>query len=390
LRALFQSLLAGGCLFGAVAAYSQLVANSRYLARSHEVLRLYAQLAPGPDAARREALIGGVARRARVYEAAIEQTHLVDGMLVNRDANGDAESLCDSLLFSSLRYVALKKLGLAAEAETAWAALEQSQNGGLWVRHPRCSDRATSRDMMMGLLIALSQRPDDGEDHVRDLLEQLRKRDGYFSFGPRYVSYMTPTLARLLRVIARDYGVETGAMPDLVKDGYSVEELSVTFIKPGFEAHLVGLAVWLEMEMRADPRAPLLGRINDLTTWASGADLEKQRLQWTTTRLAAIDPSNLFFRYLRLRAADALTYNTAAAMVDELLAMRQFPPERLPSDCDRTADYIWQRGPWERQGNRRCDRTFAGADYLWMAGLLVEALQPGPVYTRARTSEQNQ
>ncbi len=390
MRTLFKAFLLGLALFGTVAVYSQLVANSRFLARSHESLRLFAQLGPAPDAAERQRLIDTTLRRARVYEAAIERTHLVDGMLVNRTASGGTEDTCDSLLFSGLRFVALKKLGFEREAAEAWTALEKSQAEGLWIRHPRCGDRATSRDMIMGLLVALSQKPENQQGHLRLLLAQVAKRDGYFSFGPRYVSYLTPTLARLLRLVATAGDIDPAMLPPVVRDGYSVEELSVAWINPGFEAHLVGLATWLELELlqsepglRAQAGAPLLGGLSDLTTWATGADLEKQRLQWTTSRLVELDPQNLFFRYLRLRAADALTHKTAATMVTELMAMRQFPEGRLPRDCDRSADYLWQRGSWEHHGRRRCNRIFSGTDYLWMSGLLVEALQPQDVYTRS-------
>lgn len=381
MRPFFSTLLPSAALFGAFAGYSQLIANSRFLAHSHAAMQQFAHDGEEPDVAVRAELVAAMLHRAHTYEATLERTHLVDGMLVNRDAHGAADDICDSLLFSGLRFAALKKLGFQKEAAIAWTAIEQSRKDGSWVRHPRCSERPTSRDMIMGLLIALSQNPQNERQHVQHLVEQIDRHGGYFSFGPRYVSYLTPTIARLLRFEAHATGVASASVPDLIRDGYSVEELSVSFIRHGFEAHLVGLAAWLEMEMlqtlpelRAQAGAPLLANASVSTSWLTGANLDRQRLQWTTLRLLELDPQNIFFRYLRLRAADALTYKTVVPLARELLRMPQFPTERLPSDCDRTADYLWQRGPWEHEGSSICGRTYSGTDFLWMAGLLTEAL----------------
>jgi HrpA-like RNA helicase len=56
--------------------------------------------------------------------------------------------------------------------------------------------------------------------------------------------------------------------------------------------------------------------------------------------------------------------------------MTQFPVARLPESCDRRADYLWQRAGREyRPAKGNCLRRFNGADYLWMAGLLIEEIE---------------
>ena len=50
--------------------------------------------------------------KAILYNELIKRGFLDDGMVVNRTSDGTFIDHCDSLLFSSLRYVALSKLGL--------------------------------------------------------------------------------------------------------------------------------------------------------------------------------------------------------------------------------------------------------------------------------------
>ena len=127
-------------------------------------------------------------RRVTIYEDQIEELHLLEGMVVNRHADASYADECDSLLFSSIRFVALLKLGHKAKALEAWSAITKSQDNGKWFRHPTCH-RRTSRDMIVGLLIALTQRPLDGEDHLVDFFDYVEENDGFFGDGPLSVSY---------------------------------------------------------------------------------------------------------------------------------------------------------------------------------------------------------
>ncbi len=390
MRPFLSTLLTGLILFGSIAAYSQLVANARWLGRARDSYLLWSRMIPPPSVEERAELADRAMKRTKTYERLIGSSHLIDGMLVNLNRDGTPRDTCDSLLFSALRYVGLVKLGLEAEAREAWRAIELSQANGMWMRHPRCP-KSTSRDMMVGLLVAMSQKPEGHAEHLRMLLALIGTNDGYFGTGPRYLSYLTPNIAKLLRVVASGSGVPQEELPLLVREGYSTVELSLEWITPGYEAHLAALSAWVELEATHDnpelakaERAPWLGWIGEATSWAGAGDLEKQRLLWTTAKLVEIDPKNLFHRYLWLRAAGALSPQAAAQLLTELLEMPQFPEERLPLNCDRSADWLWQRAPRESLvSSIHCNRVYSGGDFLWMAGLLVEALQPHGLYTES-------
>ncbi len=379
-RTLVMSLFWSFLLFGGMAAYSELIANSRFLARSDEVLRRAARLEPRVEPLVAERLQAEARRRAALYEEEIERTHLVDGMVVNLSAKGHMMDQCDSLLFSSLRYVSLVKLDLKTQANSAWQAIEQSQTDGRWLRHPRCS-RSTSRDMILGVLIAMSQAPEGFGEHLSTLMRLVDNNDGFFGSGPIYVSYLSPGLARFVALLAERQGYPTTKLPEIIRAGYSTAELEVLVTQRGFESHLGALTAWLELELTA--KVPLdlsasgtISELVDRIVSPFAADsLNSQRLGWITDRLIAADPSNLFFRYLRLRAAGALTVTARMHMLNELLNMPHFPSDRLPMNCDRSADYLWQR---ENRGKNQqplgCNEEYNGTDFLWMAALLLENL----------------
>jgi len=379
-RTLLMSLFWSFLLFGGIAAYGELVANSRFLARSNELLLRAAHLEPEirPDAA--EQLKLEALRRVRIYEEKIERTHLVDGMVVNLSANGEMMDQCDSLLFSSLRYVSLIKLGIHPQAEEAWQAIERSQEGGQWLRHPRCPN-STSRDMILGLLIAFSQEPAGFNEHLTTLMRLVDGNDGFFGSGPIYVSYLSPGLARFVAILAERHNHKATPIPEIIRAGYSTAELEVLVIERGFESHLGALTAWLELELTA--KIPLdmatsgavTSFVDQIVSPFASVSLGGQRLDWITDRLITADPSNLFFRYLRLRAAGALTVTARMRMLNELLEMPHFPKDRLPMNCDRHADYLWQRA--NRLPNQllvRCQEEFNGTDFLWMVALLLEEL----------------
>jgi hypothetical protein len=109
------------------------------------------------------------------------------------------------------------------------------------------------------------------------------------------------------------------------------------------------------------------------------ARLKDQRLEWVAARLLELNPKNLFYRYLYLETIGGITENVALEMVDELLHSPAFPRGSLPMDCDRDADYLWQRDDSEYVAKSvECREEFAGIDFLWMAGLLGEKLSSRP------------
>ena len=115
-----------------------------------------------------------------------------------------------------------------------------------------------------------------------------------------------------------------------------------------------------------------------------GVKVLQQRWSWLAQRLVDRDAKNLFFRWLRLAAADALSPRARLAMLRELDAMPQFPQDRLPDACDRRADYLWQRSSSEYMARetKDCVRRFSGVDYLWMASLLIADDYRGPLHER--------
>ena len=148
---------------------------------------------------------------------------------------------CDSLLFSSLRYVALKKLGFDFAAKKAWSPMLSSSENGEWFRHPKCKHLGTSKDMLLGLLSALSQSPNHHKQAIRDLIKHIEINKGYFSFGPVYLSYLTPTVAKQLRRIAHNADVPYKNMPNSIRRGFSTNEFTHYFIDGGFKSHLSSL-----------------------------------------------------------------------------------------------------------------------------------------------------
>jgi hypothetical protein len=79
----------------------------------------------------------------------------------------------------------------------------------------------------------------------------------------------------------------------------------------------------------------------------------------------------LFFDWLEYKVNGLYDVNSEIKLLSELLSMPQFPAVRLPRDCDRAADYIWQRRDKEAIPlARECGRTYAGVDFLWMAAIL--------------------
>lgn len=320
-------------------------------------------------------------QKAIFYERLIQMNHLDQGMVVNRTDAARVIDHCDSLLFSSLRYVALKKLGLELEATAAWEAILASRDGGKWFRHPQCAHKSTSRDMIIGLLAALTQKPPGYRDILVELMGYLDANAGYVGDGPFYVSYLSPGLAEILRHFARLEGIDSAELPAVVRYGFSTMELDTYTAKRGFEMHLVAMVLWIEQELKrseSQSQQPVMALralplpLERVTRALWGVKVTQQRWAWLAQRLVDADAKNLFFRWLRLATADALTPRARLTLLRDLAAMPQFPADRLPSSCERRADYLWQRASHEYVAKTSdCRYHFSGVDYLWMASLMV-------------------
>jgi hypothetical protein len=318
-----------------------------------------------------------VLKKALRYERMLSQEHLHKGMVVNRGPKGAIIDECDSLLFSCLRYAALNQLGYQHKAQESWEAIEKSQYRGKWYRHPDCP-RPTSRDMLIGLMVCLSQNPPRKTEHLRQLFNVITEKKGYFGDGPFYLSYLSPGLGDILRRMAGDAGFPFKQMPASVRRGYSTQELDSLSQKDGYVSHLVALTSWLEMEMdlqqsRFKTRS-LVHDINLLTNFLVPTNPNHLRQQWITHKLIDLDEKNLFFQYLFHRSHNSLSPQMRLHLVSHLLSLPQFPNTHLPNECNRHADYLWQRHSREytpRPGST-CYKTFAGVDFLWMTALLVK------------------
>ena len=361
----------------------QLIFESYHLTYSNDILKSYISAQSSRhDLQEIEILKRKILERVQLYEQQIKKHHLKNGMLVNRRVNGEVIDQCDSLLFSSIRYVALKKLGYTQKAEVAWEAISKNQNEGKWFRHPTCRHH-TSRDMIVGLLIALSQFPLQGKKNLQQFFNYVEKNSGYFGDGPIYVSYLSPGLAESFRRLSKLHNIED--FPKVVQFGFSTLEIDSFFIDKGYRSHLVALQIWLELETQILFAQKGLWRGPRSFMWEIGKffspftmeNMYQQRREWLAQKLLEVDPKNLFFRWLRLKSAGMFDQKAQVMMMKELLAMPQFPEQQLPMNCHRKADYLWQRGSDEFEPGGSCSMKFNGVDFLWMASLLFD--QPSKI-----------
>jgi hypothetical protein len=314
--------------------------------------------------------------RAVLYEEWIEAEHLDRGMVVHRHAGGRSSGECDSLLFSSLRYTALHKLGWHDKAEDAWAAIERAHENGRWLRHPQCRRKSTSRDMIVGLLTAINQNPQGKDAQLQQTLDIIERTDGSIDRGPFYVSRLSPGIGELLKQMSLSRGWPLQSLPSEVRIGFSTLEVDTWLASPGYTSHLNALVLWNELLLleRQQATRSLSQLIDGVGQPLLGLDWSSRRLEWAAQRLAELDPENLFFIWLKHRSAGSLNDQTRATLLARLLAMPQFPRDRLPENCDRKADYLWQRSSWEYQPlpDVLCSERFHGVDFLWMVALLTD------------------
>ena len=209
------------------------------------------------------------------------------------------------------------------------------------------------------------------------MLAEIDRQRGFIGDGPFYVSWLSPGVAGLVRMEAEHRQIPYNEWPWILKQSFSSIEYDGMFLKEGYESHLAGLGLWLEINHKENaewfnPRS-LLGEVLRLTGERGSFDtsFDERRRQWIAGRLSSLAGGNLFFDVLELKANGIYGMDAEVKLLSELLSMPQFPATRLPMDCDRAADYIWQRRDREAiPSARECGRTFAGVDFLWMAAIL--------------------
>lgn len=317
--------------------------------------------------------------RAAQYNEWIEESMLHKGLVVGRDLeSGAPTSVCDSLLFSSLRFVALKKLGFEAEAEKAFQTIERENYfGGRYIRHPDCKRKSSSRDMIVGLMAALNQEPEGHLEAFEKLIAIIKRTGGSVDDGPFYVSRLSPGLSELLRHMAHIRNYPVAALPSPLNVGFSTLEIDSWLANPGFRSHLNAMTLWIELDLIAKHPELEIRSVAELLDGVStgfGFGFQAHRRAFAAESLYKLDPSNLFFEYLRLRAAGALTYAERVRLLERVLDARAFPLEQLPRDCDRRADYLWQRYSLEYAGSGEavCHERFPGVDFLWIIAVLLD------------------
>jgi hypothetical protein len=230
--------------------------------------------------------------------------------------------------------------------------------------------------MLVGLLVALTQSPANERQHIDNLIRYIVRNAGFIGDGPFYVSYFSPGLVESLRLLAS----HRPHVPVAIRSGFSTLELDMILSGNGFPKHLNALLIWLEMELnKQSPRFPrsLPELVNPAFVSFTPESLQNQRLSWLAHSLVVNDPANMFFRILRYQAAGAWSPKVRLRLMHELLAMNEFPDARSPSNCDRRADYLWQRESREYAAEGpKCTKFFSGVDYLWVAALLMEPMRP--------------
>jgi hypothetical protein len=319
-----------------------------------------------------------VLNRSFYYNREQERRFLASGLVISNDTivtRGKIPSNlsiirrdeCDSLLFSALRTASLQRLGFRREYLTARAGVARLENSLRWIRHFNCPGTPLSRDMVMGLIVLWSVDPQWAKPQIDRFFGMLVRGGGFFDWGPPWMSFLSPGLAKLLLSVYMAGGGSKEKTPVMIQSGYSVIELNAFFIPRGYPAHLDALELWLRMELNPN-KAKETMTTNKYGTW----DL---KIRLLTKNLLDIDEKNLFFRWLWLKSSGQLTPVARLTMLKELIAMPYFPTDAMPTSCDRGADYLWQRDSdsWPQLSKDACGyRTYPAVDFLFMASLLVD------------------
>jgi hypothetical protein len=59
-----------------------------------------------------------------------------------------------------------------------WRGIQKAFQNGRWVRHPKCRRKSTSRDMIAGVLVALTQNPPAEVRQLQQLLNIVDSTGG--------------------------------------------------------------------------------------------------------------------------------------------------------------------------------------------------------------------
>ncbi|MCX6128292.1 MAG: hypothetical protein NTX25_04415 [Proteobacteria bacterium] len=253
---------------------------------------------------------------------------------------------CDGLLFTSLLVLA----GL----DHQYGLAESLQEPGRWYRSAdhNCfpsgkSKSSISRDMLLGLSLALWQKSDGGSvARILSFSEKNRGKlgDAIDANELAGAATMSPSLLSLLSEINfRINGQNSqnrGYFPELGKNFQ------------GFEAHLLVLRLIL--------KSALYG------------GLLKSDFQILET-LAKVQTKNALFQLV----LHALTDANGSSAADILLNTEYFPESSLPSSAQHCEPYLWQRDQFSNDWQACPSQSivFPAVDYFVVYGLLINGLR---------------
>ena len=268
-----------------------------------------------------------------LYEKNIEKNFLESGMVVGRELHGEKRipaDLCDSLLFSSLRYYALNRLYFNNMAYEAWRGILSAYVNGQWYRHPDCLDTPISRDMFLGIMLLTNEDHPDSDKLLDNLTEIIDLNNGFFSFKHRLVSYLSPGLAKTYGKVLKNRNLKNSFVAD---KGFSTYFIEKPFLERDYRTHLLALHIFIEISLYEKFQEPI-------ESWVEDA----------SNKIYELDKDNQFYKFLKFKTMylkGLIDYDNFKSRLEEikyfLLKSRYFPSDTSPSYCTRGSDYLWQR-----------------------------------------------
>ena len=304
-----------------------------------------------------EGIMAELSRRALLMDDAIHATMLVDGLVTNK-LHGEPDDVCDSLLWSSIRAASLYNMGQLDRYNEAVIALRRSTVGpGQWRRHPRCG-KTLSRDMIDGLLVLAATDPVGNAATLHATALYIQSNWGFIASSISPTSLMSPNQGYRMRSIAAVAGIPSDDLPLVARFGEAIENYLTVLPKKGYRRHLVAMSL-----------------LQDLILWRRHDVLPPIFAAATAIRLERDNPENLLFSYLSrsFRNGGEPTRAELREIGARLLSMPQFPADgSLPTDCQRSANYLWQKDANEYVPDTvKCIETFAGIDFIWLASMIT-------------------
>jgi hypothetical protein len=257
--------------------------------------------------------------------------------LEQADEYGWLSTKCDGLLFNSLAATAGLPINIMAAEESP----------GRWRRHPDFSickpgagsDATISRDMFRGLFIYLIHQKNK---------DAMRRIKAYGEANQWFMGEAVNPTTAIARVWFNP--IIRNQLDRMIDKNY---EAMTAMTADDYEAHLDVLRIYTELLIS--------GKIDDI---------ELKTLKDYTEK----SPENALFQAL-YHLFDGDQSKAIAILMDE----RRFPSDRLPTDRDHFAHYLWERDPgpdWdpclEEGEKRRCKGlTHSGIDFLFVAWLVL-------------------